>query len=278
MYGGSLSTPPFAEKTFMLDRRIKEQESQFIARIEEGQYAQALMAVTGTSKVALKKSRELLSMVHLLPAEQQQRLLQWSATDLPWSEQQAALLIPADLKWLVTQLARHEVAHALIAKSLGFIVGEIRIGVSSATGDHEGSSGATSNRHLKTAEDVVQYSEDRIVVLMAGTMAEAESESEVGRGFDSAFKESWSDYSKMLDHMQLLANLIGEDFQSYFGTSYPRLRARTATIVRENFPLILEVVDVLAERVETFGMLCAWHAHEFLAIVDECEARISQEL
>jgi len=262
----------------MLDRRIKEEESQFIARIEEEQFAQALMAVTGTSKVALKKSRELLSMVHLLPAEQQQRLLQWSTTDLPWSEQQAALLIPADLKWLVTQLARHEVAHALIAKSLGFTVGEIRIGVSSATGDHEGSSGATSNRHLKTVEDVVQYSEDRIVVLMAGTMAEAESEGEVGRGFDSAFKESWSDYSKMLDHMQLLANLSGENFQSCFGTSYLRLRARTATIVHENFPLILEVVDVLAERVETFGMLCAWHAHEFLAIVDECEARISQEL
>lgn len=253
---------------------LTEEDRLFIAQVSSEEFASALMGVAGFSKVSLKTSRKLLARVALLDEDQCQRLLAWSADYLPWADQQAALAIPAQLRYAVDQLARHEIGHAIVGRSLGFRIGELHLSLISESGDRIGFTETTCDRQLQGIPDIVKYLEDRIVVLMAGTMAEAESEATVGAGFDQDFKESWSDHSKALDFMQILAGIKGVDFHTYYASSYPELRERTDAEVRRNYQFILDVVNSVADRVVAFGTDYAWTAKDFAAIIDACDPEL----
>jgi hypothetical protein len=252
------------------------EEKEFVSKIGRGEFALALMSITGVGGKALKTTRRLLSMLGLLSEDQRELLMQWGDADLDYKEQKAVLRIPMDLRYLADTLARHEVGHALVGRSFGFKTGDIRFGVGSAGGEHMGAAQSTCDRALNVESEVVQYIEDRIVVLMAGTMAEAERQEEIGKDFDRAFAASSSDYSKVADALQLLANIRGRPFQPFYDAQYPRLRAVTASAVSRQYKLIQQVAAKLLERVEAFGVTYGWTADEFVAIIEECETRLGQ--
>lgn len=250
-------------------------EKEFVAKIQAQDFARALMDVTTFSAGALKASRELISMLGLLSDEQLRALMDWVETDLTHEQKQALLQIPDDLLYIPEAVARHEVGHAIVGRALGFQLGALHIGVSSASGDHSGSAGATANRPLNGEAEIMRFLDDRVVVLMAGTMAEAERPELVGRGFDNAFRGSWSDHSKAMDFIQLLANMKGVSFSQCHDEDYPRLRGRTFDIVREQYRLIECITSQLMERIKVFGTTYGWHADEFAQIVAIAEAQIS---
>lgn len=79
--------------------------------------------------------------------------------------------MPAALRDYALQIANHEMAHYVVARSLGFETGDVTLKVTMALTHHGGSS-ITLTRSISSIEEMKEHLEARMMVLFAGAMGQ----------------------------------------------------------------------------------------------------------
>lgn len=217
---------------------------EFYGLVEAGFYKKALQTIFGVSDRPIEFARKFLVAMEPLSHSQRGALIEWSKRAMEPE-------LVDKLRWYVDQLCRHEIGHALAARELNFGIGEIRVSLLAANGDHVATTRVVLDGTTTTLDEVVDYLERRVVVLMAGSMAEQHSHEQLMNKFLQTWQSdsASSDRQKVLEILQILCNIKGAVVQQYFD----KLMSRTHGIVFRNHEVICRAAAVLSGRVLHFG-------------------------
>lgn len=122
--------------------------------------------------------------------------------------------IPLNYRPIVKQVAQHEAGHYVVARVLGFKVGEISLMMTDFRGGHEAGSTIGLAMPLRTVEDSIQYLESRIQILYAGALSEALQNGEIDNALATASLNTGGgarDFGKIQELMNLIRNLKSPD-------------------------------------------------------------------
>lgn len=247
-----------------LDTRFDE----FAAEIKSVNYRAALAGIMGQNPVGIERTRTLLSFFNRLEASQQISLLDWCEAPA-----QRIRISDFDQRWHVEQLARHEMAHIVVAKALGFRTGDVTLVLKSPDGDHVGTSRIFLEKDTSSIEQVVEYLRSRVAVLLAGSIAEAESIDELRKTAYSQVRSEGasSDLQKAIELITLLLNMQGQFEPEALERALDQLTYWTVQIVRSNFDVIQTLAKRFAGRIEFYGQRIGSTASEI-----DAESEISQ--
>ncbi|QBE66351.1 hypothetical protein [Pseudoduganella lutea] len=166
------------------------------------------------------------------------------------------------IRWYVDQIARHELGHAVAARLLGFHSGKMVLAVSAANGDHEASTSVGLDMALSDVSQIRSYVEKRVIVLMAGTMAEPDTSQDLMAEFHAAFEAgpANSDRQKCEEFLQLLQNVeVGNlDAQPNHTDYYRKLVFATHRLITANHAAIDRIAIKMSHQVQTFGQIVKW--------------------
>lgn len=159
----------------------------------------------------------------------------------------------------VYDIARHEAAHTVIARSLCFVTNKVRVRANTG-GGADGQSDIDLDRRLQDMDDIRTYLRERLSVLYAGVIAETMLAGQVDR--DEAYKNlethSKDDYSKIRELLKVLAGIEcgpDEDFQTVLSRVEDEAWDRTSALVIRFDNIIEQLANTLRADARTF---CTW--------------------
>lgn len=249
---------------------------EFVSDVKAGQFTEAIASMIEACSVrALMKSRDVIEGISYLGPEDQAKLFDWSRTA---SSKSMSLPLAAGARAVAEAVARHEVGHAVIACAMGFRIDErgLSIRVLSENGDHVGMTTMLLDRHTATTKDVIEYLEQRVIVLMAGAMAEAASVNQIGKDFDAAFAGAGTDNLQTSELMRVSLNIQGKLSEQDVVPYRAALRARTSGYVMDEYELIATIARRLADRIQVYGTGIGCSADEFYGF-PEIQQRFGQK-
>jgi hypothetical protein len=141
---------------------------------------------------------------------------------------------------LITAVFRHECAHLIVARSLGFVTGEITLSAD------RGGSGVDALPSVSSFDEIARFLEARIKVLYAGAIAQA-LEKRKGPETKRLLQTTASDdFSKIRELMRLLVgmkhpNASREQLQRALDKTVEVLSDQSAKIVIANVDLIVDM-------------------------------------
>jgi hypothetical protein len=232
--------------------------ANFASAIRQGNYRDAVASIMGQHPNGINRSKQLLIEFNKLDSSDQETILNWS--QLP-SEQ---LPVKMDQRWYVEAIARHEMAHIVAAKAMGFRTGQATLVLHSPDGLHQGTSLIHLDRSTPLLKDVSTYLEQRIIVLLAGNLAEPEETHERTSNAQQIInaKISESDLQKALELINLKLNIEGiYQRNAVEGTLYS-LVEQASIIVETNFGTISSLAQKFATRINFYGQHIGWEGHE----------------
>lgn len=172
-------------------------------------------------------------------------------------------VILEQLRGEVSEIARHEAAHLVVARSLGFKTGEVRV-VANLGGFADGGSSIELDRRLPALEDVRVYLRDRLAVLYAGAMAETVLMGDVDR--EAAYRNletcSKDDFSKIRELLKVLAGIErkdGEEAQDALTRVENEVWDYTRTLVLRFDNEIEQLANTLRHEVRAPGVPAVVH-------------------
>jgi hypothetical protein len=173
----------------------------------------------------------------------------------------------------VEQLARHEMAHIVVAKALGFRTGDVTLVLKSPDGDHVGTSRVFLEKDTSSRGQVVEYLRSRVAVLLAGSIAEAESVDELLRSAHGQVRSegAGSDLPKAIELITLLLNMQGKFEPEALERALDQLTHWTVQTVTSNYDVIQALAKRFAGRIEFYGQRIGSTASEI-----DAEPEISQ--
>lgn len=153
----------------------------------------------------------------------------------------------------ISRIARHEIAHHVAATAMGFSTTKVTVKFSE-TG-HHGQSHINLQEACSTLEEVVQYAKRRMIVLMAGSIGEALSETEVrinieeaGRVFGGPNTGTDSDKACTHEWMQLIHNITRPEDQAT-GDVLNSLWNQAIAVVYLNAEVIVELTKAFVATI-----------------------------
>ena len=211
----------------------------------------------GQNPVGVNRSKQLLIEFNKLDPSYQEAILDWS--QLPPER-----LPIKDQRWYIEAIARHEMAHIVVAKAMGFGTGEATLVLHSPDGSHEG----TSLIHLECStpllNDVSTYLTRRIIVLLAGYLAEPEEAHQRTTCAHLMIKGkiAESDLQKALELMRLKLNIEGCSQQNAVEGVLHSLVEQASSIVEKNFDVISSLARKFASRIDFYEQRIGWEGCE----------------
>jgi hypothetical protein len=180
--------------------------------------------------------------------------------------------MPATLRDYALQIANHEMGHYVVARALGFETGDVTLKVTMGLTHHGGAS-ITLTRSISSIEGMKEHLEARIMVLLAGSMAQTlpakhSPEKRVDKSKAAAILKgefgAEQDYAKIRELRYLLRNISYPDTDPASSDSIiaelteinDRLWLRAQKIVEALADTITGLAGVLVERmviVEQWG-------------------------
>lgn len=237
--------------------KFKPDYEGFIAGLTSGHFRDALACMMGQNSEGIERTRQLLiQFIHLGPG------LQTALLD--WCREPQGPMQVGDLRWYLVKIARHELAHLVVAKLTGFSPEDLTLVLLSPDGNHMGTSTMNLFCETLTIADTCAYLERRIMVLLAGSIAEAENAGGVRKAaLESIYSEgAASDLQKALELIQLHLNIQGNTDSEAMESMLHSMAYRTAEIVETNY----ETISVLAQRfcdgISNFGQRIGWTASD----------------
>jgi hypothetical protein len=248
--------------------KLDEKLKSFMSEIESTNFRGALAGIMGQNPIGIERARALLPLFSQLDALQQESLLDWCKAPMPRQR-----ISEFDQRWYVEKLARHEMAHIVAAKALGFQTGDVTLVLNSPDGDHMGTSAVFLETNTPSLEEVVRYLQCRIAVLLAGSIAEAESVDELRRNADSQVHSlgAASDLQKATELITLLLNIQGKLEVDALDRALDQQTLWTVQIVAANYDVIQALAMRLADRIEFYGQRVGSRGSEI-----DAEPEISQ--
>lgn len=152
----------------------------------------------------------------------------------------------------ILEIALHEAGHYIVARSLDFYSASISIEIKDYYGNHNAGCAVDLTVPLKSKDDIINYLENRIKILYAGSLAEALNYKGISSEEGSKkIKESGkSDCDKARENIHLLRNILfPEDIESAkvqeeLDEIEERLWNETIRLVESN----AEIIEILGRR------------------------------
>ena len=211
----------------------------------------------GQNPIGIKRSKRLLSEFNQLDSVHQGLMMDWSRSpDMP--------LPIGDQKWYVEEIARHEMAHIVVAKALGFSTSEVTLVLNSPDGSHVGTSVINLDCQTSSLSEVSAYLDRRVIVFLAGYIAESDDASVRNSCVNSPFtnKNAESDLQKALELIQIKSNIERVSHQNSNDKILHSLALRSLTIVEANFSVISALAQRFADRIELYEQRISWMGSE----------------
>lgn len=223
---------------------------EFLAGIDSENYRGALAGVMGQNPVGVERTRTLLPFFNRLEVSRQKSLLDWCETPMS-----PLRISDFDQGWYVEQLARHEMAHIVVAKALGFRTGDVTLVLKSPDGDHVGTSRVFLEKETLSMEQVVGYLRSRVAILLAGSIAEVESVGELRRSAQGQVRSEGaaSDLQKALELITVILNVQGQFEPEALERALDQLTFWAVQIVTPNYDVIQSLAKRVAGRIEFYG-------------------------
>lgn len=170
------------------------------------------------------------------------------------------------------QIAHHEMGHYVVARALGFATGGVTLTVTMDL-RHQGGASINLARSISSMETMKEYLEARMMVLMAGAMAQTlPSKHSNGKRVDKpkatgilkGEQGAEQDYAKIRELQHLLRNLAypdtdpasSERIAAQLKTMTDRVWGQTQKIIEDQAETIAELAGVLVDNmviVEQWG-------------------------
>lgn len=229
----------------------------FASSIRGGNFRDAVASIVGQNPTGINRTRRLLIEFKKLNSTDQEAISNWA--QLP----QERLPI-GDQRWYVEAIARHEMAHIVVAKAMGFVTGGATLVLHSPDGSHQGTSLINLECSTSSLNDVSRYLERRIIVLLSGYLAEPE---EAHRRKSCAHqiiqeKITESDLQKALELMRVKLNIEGSLQPDAVKIALCVLVKQASEIVEKNFGVISSLAQKFANRIDFYGQRIGWEGRE----------------
>ncbi len=121
--------------------------------------------------------------------------------------------IKAHVRQKLVRIAKHEAAHYVAAKKLGFDTGDLSLELTHFGEGHNGGSEIILSKDLNDINDVISYLRSRIIILYSGVLGESLNQGKVDHKY--ACKEltigAVNDFAKCRELLQLLNNLCNSN-------------------------------------------------------------------
>lgn len=229
----------------------------FEALIRRGDIRNGVAEVMGQNPIGIKRSKRLLSEFSQLDSVHQELMMDWSRSpDMP--------LPIDDQKWYVEEIARHEMAHIVVAKALGFSTGEVTLVLNSPDGSHQGTSVINLDSQTTSLSEVSNYLDRRVIVLLSGYIAEPAdaTERESCAQYSIQSKNAESDLQKALELIQIKVNIERISQPNTVDKILRSLAQQSLTIVEANFSVISALAQRFADRIEFYEQRIGWQGSE----------------
>lgn len=232
--------------------------SAFAESIRAGDYRDAVASIMGQNPKGIERSKSLIIEFDKLEIKNQEQLIAWSK--LP----SVRLPIKNEQKWYVEEIARHEMAHIIVAKAVGFGTGEATLVLQSPDGSHQGTSMIYLDCSTPSLKSVSTYLDRRIMVLLAGYLAEP-ADALVRQNHKHQIiqsKMTESDLQKVLELIQLKLNIESSLDPNAIESTLHAMTERASAIVEANFNVISSLAQKFADRVEFYEQCVGWLGDE----------------
>lgn len=257
----SQALPKQSEALLAIEKRIMSTTEftfdNFASTIRGGNCRDAVASVMGQNPTGINRSKKLLIEFDKLDSSDQDAILDWS--------QQPPKQLPInDQRWYVKLIARHEMAHIVAAKAMGFRTGEVTLVLHSPDGSHQGTSLVFPERSTPSLKDVSSYLDQRIIVLLSGYLAEYEETHERKSAARSIISEkiAESDLQKSLELIRVKLNIEGITEPAEVIPALHALAERASAIVEANFGVISSLANKLAARIGFYEECIGWEGRE----------------
>lgn len=229
----------------------------FVTNVQGGNFRDAVASIMGENPIGIKRTKSLLIEFNQLDYAQQESMLAWAHSP------EERLRITGQ-KWYVEEIARHEMAHIVVAKAMGFATGNATLVLHSRDGSHQGTSVVYLDSSTPSLSEVSTYLDKRVIVLLAGYLAELddahERKSNAYKIIQS--KSSESDLQKALELIQLKLNIEGNSHPNAIDNTLYELVLRASVIIEANFSVISALAQRFSTRIEFYGQCIGWEGCE----------------
>lgn len=230
----------------------------FAESIRAGDCRDAIASIMGQNPIGIDRSKRLLIEFDKLEINNQEQIIAWS--QLP----SVRLPVKNEHKWYVEEIARHEMAHIIVAKAVGFGTGEATLVLHSPDGSHQGTSVIYLECSTPSLKSVSTYLDRRIMVLLAGYLAEPvdalDRQTQKHQIIQSKMTES--DLQKVLELIQLKLNIEVKLDPNAIESTLHAMTEQASAIVEANFNVISSLAQKLADRVEFYEQCVGWSRGE----------------
>ena len=246
--------------------RRKKRAGDFAKALREGHFRSAMAGVVGDASKALALSKELLLEFNRTSPELQSPLLAWCESPL----EQVPI---TDQRWLVEALARHEMGHIVAARAFGFQFSGVTLVLRDRNGNHEGAASLNLDLAAPSLENIVDYIDRRIMILLAGGMSEPEKLSDRKWLARDPYSNSHaeSDLQKADELLQLRMNIEGKTRADAHRASLGNLCRLTFDFVNRNYSVIDALAKRFAEQMTFYEEKISWTRDQI-----EAQPEISQ--
>src|ERR1700690_399531 len=157
-------------------------------------------------------------------------------------------------KQQLVKIGRHEVAHYIIAKKLGFETGSISLEVTHIPEGHLAGAEITLFKNLDSIENVTSYIKRRVVILYAGVLGESLEKGIVNEKYacDELNKGAANDFAKCRELLQILNNITSS------ASSKEEANANLQSINNELWSEAIKLVQEAQEAIEGLGSRLAF--------------------
>lgn len=157
-------------------------------------------------------------------------------------------------KQQLVKIGRHEVAHYIIAKKLGFETGSISLEVTHIHDGHLAGAAITLFRNLDSIESVTSYLKKRVVILYSGVLGESLEKGIVNEEYarDELNKGATNDFAKCRELLQILNNITSP------ASSKEEANANLQSINNELWSETIKLVQEAQEVIERLGSRLAF--------------------
>ena len=164
---------------------------------------------------------------------------------------------------VIQDIARHESGHYVVGRCFGFKMGGIGMKLLNLSGAHHGQAPITLMPSLHTLDEVQRYAEQRVIILYAGSLAEACYMGDVNN--DAALdiirnKGGQDDKRKAAELIHVLVGLrypnhaSESDFQMHLDEIDQELWVKATQLVRNEIVTINQLAQVLSNLVQSINV------------------------